>query len=93
MTLVAASGCAVLVVMLLAFLRALAGPTLYDRVLAVNLFGSKTVLLLCILDALYGAGAYLDIALVYALINYIGVIAMLRFYRPETPGTSSTDCP
>lgn len=82
MTLVVVTGCSVLVVMGLALTRALAGPTIYDRVLAVNLFGSKTVLLICVIDTLAGSGAYLDIALVYALINYLGVIAMLRFYQP-----------
>jgi multicomponent Na+:H+ antiporter subunit F len=89
--LIFATGCAVLAVMGLALARALAGPTIYDRVLAVNLFGSKTVLLICILDALEGNGSYLDIALVYALINYVGVIAMLRFYQPARPEERSRE--
>ncbi len=82
----AATAVAILVIMALALARAFAGPTIYDRVLAVNMFGSKTVLFICVINGLSGGGNYLDIALVYALINYIGVIAMLKFYRPDRDG-------
>lgn len=67
--------------MLLALLRAVAGPTLYDRILAVNLFGTKTVLLIAVMGFLMGRPDFLDIALVYALINFIGVIGVLRFFE------------
>lgn len=70
---------AILVVMSLALLRALLGPTLYDRILAVNMVGTKTVLLLCVMSVVAGRGDMVDIALVYALINFVGVIAVLRF--------------
>jgi multicomponent Na+:H+ antiporter subunit F len=70
---------AILVVMSLALLRALLGPTLYDRILAVNMVGTKTVLLLCVMSVVAGRGDMIDIALVYALINFVGVIAVLRF--------------
>lgn len=70
-----------LVVMLLALVRAYLGPTLYDRVLAVNNFGTKTVLLIAVMDFLGGRPDFLDIAIVYALINFISVIGVLRFFE------------
>jgi multicomponent Na+:H+ antiporter subunit F len=70
-----------LITMALVLLRALLGPTLYDRILAVNLFGTKTVLLIAVLGFLSGRPALHDIALTYALINFTGVIAVLRFVR------------
>ena len=76
-----AAATAVLVTMLLAFTRALLGPTVYDRILAVNMFGTKTVLLIAVVGFLTGRPDFLDIALVYALINFIGTIAVLKFFR------------
>lgn len=72
---------AILVVMVLALARALLGPTLYDRILAVNMFGTKTVLLISVLGMVAGRFDYIDIALVYALINFISIIAVLRFFE------------
>ncbi|WP_028771445.1 monovalent cation/H+ antiporter complex subunit F [Shewanella waksmanii] len=75
----AAATVAILVVMLLAIIRCIVGPTLYDRILAFNMFGTKTVLLISVLGFLMGRPEFLDIALVYALINFISVIGVLRF--------------
>jgi multicomponent Na+:H+ antiporter subunit F len=75
---------AISVTMLLALFRALLGPSVYDRVLAVNMFGTKTVLLLAIIAFLAGRSDYLDLALAYALINFIGVLAVLEFFRQRT---------
>lgn len=72
---------AILVVMVLALVRALLGPTVYDRILAVNMFGTKTVLLISVLGAVAGRADFIDIALVYALINFISIIAVLRFFE------------
>ncbi len=72
---------ALLVTMALALLRALLGPSVYDRVLAVNMIGTKTVLLLSVLSFLFGRPDFLDLALAYALINFIGVLAVLEFFR------------
>lgn len=72
---------AILVVMLLTLVRAFIGPTLYDRILAVNLFGTKTVLLIAILGFLMGRPDFLDIAMVYALINFVSMIGILRFFE------------
>ncbi len=77
---------AILMVMTLALIRALLGPTLYDRILAVNMFGTKTVLLLCILSMIAGRGDMVDIAFIYALINFVSMIALLKFY--EQPAIS-----
>ena len=70
---------AILVVMIMATIRAIMGPTLYDRVLAVNMFGTKTVLLISLLGFVMGRPEFLDIAIVYALINFISVIGVLRY--------------
>ncbi len=71
----------ILICMLLAMARALLGPTVYDRILAVNSFGTKTVLIIAVLGFMSGRPDFLDIALVYALINFIGTIAVLKFIR------------
>ena len=75
---------ATLITMAMALGRALLGPTIYDRLLAANMFGTKTVLLLSVVAFLYGRPDFLDLALVYALINFIGVIAVLEFIRDRT---------
>ena len=72
---------ATFVTMGLALVRAILGPSVYDRVLAVNMFGTKTVLLLSVIAFLYGRPDFLDLALAYALINFIGVLAVLEFFR------------
>ena len=83
----------ILVAMGIALARALLGPTIYDRVLAVNTFGTKTVLLIALLGFLTGRPDFLDISLVYALINFIGTIAVLKLLKYGDLGTpgSSTD--
>lgn len=80
-----------LVVMLIALARAYLGPTLYDRVLAVNNFGTKTVLLLAVMDFLSGRPDFLDIAIVYALINFISVIGVLRFFEYTEKKTAENE--
>ncbi len=76
-----AAAAGIILSMVLALVRALLGPTVYDRVLALNMFGTKTVLLIAVISFLTRRPGYLDLALVYALINFIGVIAVLRFSR------------
>ncbi|MEN0652611.1 MULTISPECIES: monovalent cation/H+ antiporter complex subunit F [Hyphobacterium] len=67
--------------MALMLARLFIGPTLYDRVLAANSFGTKTVLLLLIFSLMVGRSDGVDIALLYALINFIATIAILKFFR------------
>ena len=78
---------AILVTMVLALVRALRGPSVYDRVLAVNMFGTKTVLLLAVIAFLLGRPDFLDLALAYALINLVGILAVLEFFQNSTHGT------
>ena len=89
----AAASAAVLVAMALALYRAIKGPTLYDRVLSVNSFGTKTVLLLGLIGFLTGRPDFLDIALLYALINFVGTIAILKFFRYESLTGVMTEAP
>jgi multicomponent Na+:H+ antiporter subunit F len=72
---------AVLVTMCLALVRAALGPTIFDRILALNMFGTKTVLLIAVLGFLTRRPDFLDVAVVYALMNFLGVIAVLRFLK------------
>ena len=72
---------AVLITMALALPRALLGPTVSDRVVAVNMFGTKTVLLIAVVGFLTGRPDFLDLALVYVLINFIGTVAILKYVR------------
>ena len=69
---------AILITIGLALARALLGPTVYDRILAVNMIGTKTVLLIAVFAFMSGRTDILDIALIYALINFIGVVAVLK---------------
>ena len=78
---IAAALIAILVGMALLLLRAFMGPTLYDRILAVNSFGTKTVLALGLLGFVMDRPDFLDIALTYALINFVSTIAILKFFR------------
>lgn len=64
--------------------RAFAGPTMYDRVLAGNSFGTKTVILIGLMGFLTGRPDFLDIAILYALINFAALIAILKFFRYRT---------
>jgi multicomponent Na+:H+ antiporter subunit F len=81
---------AILVTMVLALVRALMGPSVYDRVLAVNVFGTKTVLLLSVIAFLYGRPDFLDLALAYALINMVGILAVLEYFQNRARRKSRT---
>ena len=74
----AVAAAAILITIGLALVRALLGPTVYDRILAVNMIGTKTVLLIAVYAFLSNRTDILDIALIYALINFIGVVAVLK---------------
>jgi multicomponent Na+:H+ antiporter subunit F len=71
----------VIVTMVLAMIRAILGPTVFDRILALNMFGTKTVLLIAVVGFLVGRPDFLDLALIYALMNFIGTIAILKYAR------------
>jgi len=63
----------------LALYRAVKGPRVCDRVLAVNVIGTKTVVLIALIGYIYERPHFMDIALVYALINFIATIAFLKY--------------
>ena len=72
---------AVLVTLVMALFRALAGPTVFDRVLSVNSTGTLAVLALALIGFVTGRPEFLDIAILYTLFNVVGTIAVLRFFR------------
>jgi multicomponent Na+:H+ antiporter subunit F len=91
MMMFAAAAVAILVTMGLALARALKGPTVFDRILAINMFGTKTVLLIAVIAFLSGRMDVLDISLVYALINFIGVVAVLKLVEQGNFHAASDD--
>ena len=64
---------------ILVLYRAIKGPRVYDRVLAVNVIGTKTVVLIALIGFIYGRPHFLDLGMVYALINFIATIAFLKY--------------
>ena len=82
---------AIPVTMAIALVRALAGPTVFDRILAVNSFGTLTMLFIAVYGFLSGRPEFLDIALVYALINFIGTIAVTKFVTFSDLGYSADE--
>lgn len=91
MTMFAAAALGLLVAMALAMVRALLGPTIWDRIMAVNMFGTKTVLLIAVLGFVAGRPDFLDLALLYALMNFIGIIAVLKYVRYRDLGQTRFD--
>ena len=69
---------ALLVTMVLALLRAFLGPGRYNRILAINMFGTKTVLFVAVAGFLFGRPEFLDIGILYALVNFVATVAVLR---------------
>ena len=82
---------AILVTISLALARAFLGPTVYDRILAINMVGTKTALLIAVFAVLSKRTDMLDIALTYALINFIGVVAVLKMVEQGNFYTSGED--
>ena len=76
----------ILISFIIVLVRLFLGPTLYDRVLALNAFGTLAVLMISVVGFLFGRPDFLDIALLYALLNFIGTIAILKFFRYKEIG-------
>jgi multicomponent Na+:H+ antiporter subunit F len=72
---------ALLVTLALVLVRMFRGPTLFDRALAGNAIGTISMLLLALLEFFTGRPEYTDLALVYGLLNIVGTIAVLKFFR------------
>jgi multicomponent Na+:H+ antiporter subunit F len=75
---------ALLATMALALIRATRGPTVFDRILAANHFGTKTVAMIAVLGFLVGEPEnYIDIALMYVVLGFIGTVAVLRYIERD----------
>jgi len=77
----AGAALAILVALTLAVTRALRGPSVFDRVLAANSIGTLAILLLAVVGFLDGRPEFLDIGITYGLLNLIGTLAVLKFWR------------
>jgi multicomponent Na+:H+ antiporter subunit F len=82
---------AVLVAMALAVVRALRGPTTFDRLVAANSIGNGAILILALFGFLIGQPDFLDIGLAYALLNIVGTFAVLKFFRYGALGHEGID--
>lgn len=84
---------ALLAALALALVRAVRGPTVFDRILAANAMGTLAVLLVPALGFLSGRPEFLDLALVYCLLNVIGTIAVLKYFRRGDLGDAGDEAP
>jgi multicomponent Na+:H+ antiporter subunit F len=82
---------ALLATLALALARAVLGPTVFDRVLAMNTIGTIAVLLLAAMGFLTGRPDFLDLAIVYGLLNVVGTIAVLKFFSYGDLGDPGED--
>jgi len=87
----AAGMIAVLVAAALMLVRALKGPSVFDRLVAANSIGNAAIVILALFGFLAGRPAFLDIAITYALLNIIGVFAVLKFFRYGPLGYGDED--
>ncbi len=78
-SIVLGAGIAILVGIFLVLMRAFLGPSIYDRILAMNTMGTKTVVFVALLGFITKRSDFLDIALAYALVNFVGTIAILKY--------------
>ena len=80
------TGVAIFALMLPILYRIVAGPTAIDRIVAVNVIGTKTTILLVIIGMLFHrVEMFVDFALTYALLNFIGSLAAARFFDRVNP--------
>ncbi len=77
---------AMILIMLIALVRIALGPTVFDRILAGNMFATKTILLIAVAGFFSGRPEWLDLAIVYALVNFMGVFAVLRYAKFHSLG-------
>jgi multicomponent Na+:H+ antiporter subunit F len=76
-----AAAVALLATLVLVLVRAVRGPTVFDRVLAGNTVGTLAVLLLATIGFVVDRPEFLDLAIVYGVLNVVGTIAVLKFFR------------
>lgn len=87
----AAAALALLITLTLALVRAVLGPSVFDRAQAGNTIGTVAMLLLAVLGFMNGRPEFLDLAIVYGLLNVIGTIAVLKYFRRGDLGDSGDD--
>jgi len=75
-----------LISILMTLIRAILGPTSFDRILSVNAVGTTTVVGVAVMGFLKGRPDFLDLALVYAMVNFVATIAILRFVEKRDLG-------
>ncbi|MFT5465702.1 MAG: multicomponent Na+:H+ antiporter subunit F [Verrucomicrobiales bacterium] len=89
---IAGVGVVLLILMLLPLYRIAVGPTAIDRIVAVNVIGTKTAVLLVVIGEIIGRlDMFIDFALTYALLNFIGSIAAARFFFKTRPSAEETE--
>jgi len=89
-----AAAVALMVALALALVRAFLGPTVFDRAQAANTVGTIAMLLLAVIGFLTGRPEFLDLAIVYGLLNVIGTIAVLKYFRYGSlgePGSAQSE--
>ena len=80
-----AAALAILSSMALALIRAFLGPTAYDRMLATNMFGTNTVLLIAVAGYALEWNSFVDVALLYAMVNFVSTLAIMRYFEQDKP--------
>ena len=89
--LLVAAAAGLMAAMALMIVRAIVGPSHYDRILAANSFGTKTVLFIALIGFVFRRPDFMDIAIVYALINFVTTVALMKFFRYRSLKSSLTD--
>jgi len=85
------AGTLIVIATVMALARGFIGPTVYDRVLALNSFGTLATLMIAVAVFIMDEPDFLDIALLYVLINFVGPIAILRFVEQGEPDDADGD--
>lgn len=69
--------------------RVVAGPTVFDRIIGAGLIGTKSIILLAVIGFIYGRiEMFVDLAIVYALLNFVGTIAASKYLGRKRKGTA-----
>lgn len=80
------TGLALLAFMVPVLYRVMAGPTAIDRIVAVNIIGTKAAVLLVVIGAIFGrVEMFVDFALAYALLNFLGSVAAAKYFHRTRP--------
>jgi multicomponent Na+:H+ antiporter subunit F len=74
---------ALLLSIIMLLIRFVFGPTIFDKILAANLLGTNVILAILFIGFWNNSKDYIDIALVYALLNFVGTIGYLRFFSAK----------